>query len=203
MANTDNPRGFKPVRRLDGAMWNSMGRMYQIASGDSSATFKYDLVVISGSAEALGIYATVDQAAAGNTQIVGSIVGIGGATYAVPYDPTNLTKVSRTASTNCYVMVVDDPWVVFQGQEDGASSSAIAVTGVGLNYDIVVGSGSTTTGLSAMEIDSSTGTTGSANVRLVGLSNIPGNVLGSASDGYQATWDVQIVEHYFNQTSGT
>jgi hypothetical protein len=50
----------------------------------------------------------------------------------------------------------------------------------GKNADVVVGSGSTTTGLSAMELDSSDIGTGAAkNLKLIGIYDTPGNALGN------------------------
>ena len=72
--------------------------------------------------------------------------------------------------------VLDDPNQLFIIQSD----EDIVQADFGKNADVVVGSGSTTTGLSAMELDSSDIGTGAAkNLKLIGIYDTPGNALGN------------------------
>jgi hypothetical protein len=61
----------------------------------------------------------------------------------------------------------------------------------------VVGTGSSTTGLSAMEIDSSSKVATTAQLRLLNLVKRPDNAVGN-----QAKWHVMINEHVFKTTAG-
>ena len=193
MANTDIPSGFKPVGHVLGMSWSGKANVYYIPSTDSTAMFKGDAVKSAGSADSTGKYPTVAQAAAGNT-IRGVIIGFGEDPN-VMIKPDSPMATHRKASTAMYCLVVDDPFVIFEIQEDSDGGS-IAVASVGQAFDVVVGSGSTTTGLSAMELDSSTaGSTGQC--KLLRRVDREDNALGN-----QCKWEVLIGEHEMLSDAG-
>lgn len=121
-----------------------------IPASDGTATFIGDAVKLHGSEDTTDNATTVIQAAAGNV-IYGVIVGF------VP-DYSNLATKYRLASTRRLCMVVPAlPSIEFEVQADAAVTAGDS----GTYYDMVVGSGSTTSGRSAMEIGISTaGNTG-------------------------------------------
>jgi hypothetical protein len=85
--------------------------------------------------------------------------------------------------------VLDDPSQMFLIQNDGTS----AATNYGKNADIVVGTGSTTTGVSANELDtSSIATTAALNLKIIGLWDVPNNAVGA-----NAVVVVKINEHLY------
>lgn len=179
MANADTPMGLWPVRYFSGAPYNGAARLYYVPSSDGTAIFLGDPVKLAGSADSDGV-PSVQQAAAGDT-LIGVVVGV----QAITHDSTTY----REASTERYVWVADDPALLFMVQED-SDGGALAATDVGNNADLVIGTGSTTTGLSAAEIDSSTKATTTAQVRIVELYRAPDNEIGT-----NAIWLVRIVEH--------
>jgi hypothetical protein len=198
MANLDAPKGAVPVQHLDGSPWNGKVGMYLVPSSDGTAVFVGDFVKLAGSAGSAGTEVngidcegipTIAQAAAGDTTIVGVVVGF-------LADQDNLMRKHRAASTNRIALVADGPDVVFEIQED-SDGAALAVTDTGNNADIVVGTGSSTTGLSAMEIDSSSKVATTAQLRLLNLVKRPDNTVGN-----QAKWHVMINEHVFKTTAG-
>lgn len=81
--------------------------------------------------------------------------------------------------------------------QDDSDGGALTAASVGLNADIVVGTGSTTTGTSAMELDSSTVNTTSAQLRILGLSHRADNEIAA-----NAKWLVMINEHELKSTTG-
>jgi len=187
MANLDTPFGFKPVKHLSGAPWNGKANVYYIPSTDNTAVFKGDAVKSAGSADATGKYPTVAQAAATNT-IRGVVIGFGDNPYVMTQADYPLRQY-RPASTAMYCLVVDDPHVIFEIQEDSVGNS-ISADMVGLSTDITVGSGSTTTGKSAMELDSSDTATAAGQCKILRLVNREDNALGD-----NAKWEVLIIEH--------
>lgn len=195
MANSDTPFGFKPVKHLNGSPWNGKVNVYYIPSTDETATFKGDAVKLAGSADASGKYPTVAQAAATDA-ICGVIVGFGDNPYTMLHPDAPNTD-HRAASTAMYAFVVDDPYVIFEVQEDSVGNS-IAATMVGLATDITVGTGSTTTGKSAMELDSSDTATAAGQCRIMRLVNREDNEIGD-----HAKWEVLIAEHQFLNTIST
>lgn len=188
MANTDRPNGLRPVRHLNGSPWNGAVRRCYVPSSDGTAIFVGDAVKSAGSADADGV-PTVAQAAAGNA-IRGVVTGI-------EVLGSDLETLYRAASTARYVYVCEDPDVVFEIQEDSVGG-ALAATDVGNNADIVVGSGSTTSGASGMELDSSTKATTAAQLNILALVQRPDNEIGT-----NAKWEVFINEHEFGSTTGT
>ncbi len=185
MANTDKPKGLIPVRYLNGSPYNGQVKIYYIPATDGTAVFRGDVVKRAAGADTTGKYPTVAQAAATDIYLVGVVVGFG-LQPEIAANPDNLAMSYRAADTAMYVAVVDDPNVIFEAQEDGT----MAYTAVGQNADLVVGSGSTTTGLSGMEIDSSDAKNTTAQLRVMRLVDRPDNAIGA-----NAKWEVMIVEH--------
>ena len=163
MANVDNPFGFLPVADEGGGGFYT--RMYIHAAADTVALGIGDLVDITGAAD------TVAQAVAG-----GPFLGVSRAHTLASVLQSNhpVVKLNQT--------------MVLVGKEDSVGG-AIAAASEGLNCDIIVTTtASTTTGLSGMEIDSSTAaTTSTLDSRLLGLYASPDN-----AQGVDARWLIKI-----------
>ena len=188
MANRDAPFGARIVGHLLGSDWNGKARKYTIPATDSTAVFMGDFVTHQGTS-ATGfdgeLLPVVAQSAAGDA-LTGIVVGFG-------LNPSYLNQTYRTASTLRDVYVCDDPYVLFEIQSDGTG----AVTDIGANADIVVGSGSTTTGLSAMELDESSVTTSTAQLRIHGISHRADNAIGAS-----AVFICSMNESLYKSTTG-
>ena len=179
------PFGLRPVRYKSGEAYNGAANVYHVPASDATALFIGDPVIIAGSGDAEGI-STVTRSAAG-ARITGVVVGfttVPGATT-----DTGLTLGYRAASTADYVLVADDPALLFEANEDGVGGF-LAVTDIGNNIDLVAGAGSTYTKLSGYMLDSSTKATTAAGVRIVGLSQRVNNTLGTVS----TVWNVSLIE---------
>lgn len=167
MANADTPFGLRPIGNLNGGPYT--GNLVKVAFEDenSVATFIGDLVRLEGSADTDGV-PTVDQWAAADTDAFGVIV-------AFEPDRTNLERKHRLASTARTAYVVPcNAGQLFVIQVD----ESVAVTDIGNTVDIVVGSGNTTSGISAMELDSSNIGTG-LNLHIMALYPSPDNEFGT------------------------
>lgn len=191
MANVSRINGFRPSRYLSGAPWNGAATKYATQAGDATAIFIGDLVKLDGGADANGLR-TVTQGTAG-AAAVGVVVGI-------VVDPTTINSAQyRVASTARYLMVVDDPNVLFEVQED-AVGGALAATSVGLNASAIVGSGSTTTGQSGMQLDTSTAaTTATLELKIMEFVQRPDNEVATAN----AKVLVKINNHQLGSSTGT
>lgn len=198
MPNVSRINGFRPVKTITGAAWNGQATRYFLPSGDSTNTFVGDLVKLdttgdtaAAGGKAKGIRTVVQATATG--AVVGAIVGL-------EIDPTNLnTPQYRAGSTGRYVWVADDPNLLYEAQED-AVGGALAVADVGLNVDFIVGTGSTTTGASAMQIDTSTkATTATLPLKIVEFAQREDNEVGSAN----AKVLVKINNHQLASHTGT
>jgi len=191
MANKDAPFGLKPVGEL-GSGYNTSGTTeYKIASGATGNIFSGDLVKMANTG-------TILVAAAGN-QALGVFRGCqytdsnGDVIYS-PYWP------SGTVTSDAVAFVVDDPNALFEVQS--AATGSVVQTVVGNNADIVYTSGSTKTGISAVEISGTTAAT-SAQLRIVGVSGDPdNNTLGTGAASANVNLIVKINEHFYAQTVG-
>lgn len=197
MANANAATGLKPVEYLGGSPYNGKVNMYLVPSSDPTAMYVGDPVKSGGSAGAAGVYvngintegmATVITAAAGDT-LRGVVIGF------LPKQ-SDLTVLHREASTNRIALVVDDPNIVFEVQEDSLGAATAAVD-VGENADIIYAAGSTTTGISGVMLDSSDHKTATAMLRILGFVQRPDNVIGT-----NAKLRVLINEHEFKSTTG-
>lgn len=185
MANADTPMGLKPIRHINGAPYNGAYREYYVPATYATALFVGDPVVITGTSNtsaiagnAPGTLPEINKSGEG-TKISGVIVGF------AP-DPDGLERIYNPASTERIVYVADDPDLVFEIQED-SDGGALAATSVGLNAPLEFAtSGSTTTGLSGVELDSSgAATTNTLNFKIMRLVNRVDNAIGT-----NAKWEV-------------
>jgi hypothetical protein len=122
-------------------------------------------------------------------------------------NPDNLMHKHRAASTDriTYVVPITQD-VVFSIQED-ADTTPITAAEIGLNSLVLqTQAGSATTGLSGMELDSSTvNTTNTFPVKIIGLSKRVGNAFNTAGSGSdQAVFDVVFnFQGFFNPADST
>ena len=186
MANKDAAFGLKPI-----------GKVGQ--NGDNNGLSEYDI-----SASATAIYfqdpvqilaaGTIGVCAAGDN-ILGSLNGVF-FTDATTSKPTfaNHLNASNTA-TDIKGFVTDDPYQRYEVQADGATAAA----DVGLNADIVYAAGSSPDYVSQVELDTSDQKTGTAQLRIIGISKDPeNNEAGSANVNLVTI----INEHQLKATTG-
>lgn len=171
MANVDAPFGLRPVRYASGAPYNGAVTEFSTATGDGTAIFIGDPVTLSGTSQTINgiVYNDVDQAATGNI-----IAGVVVAVKPVTRDST----IYREASTQRILLCATDPGLLYEIQEV-SGGTALTANDIGLNADFVVGSGSTVTGLSGVELNNSgEATTNTLDLKIHGLVNREGNAIG-------------------------
>ena len=160
MANTDAPFGLVAIGTTDGSDYHGKIREVAFLASDATACFIGDPVELTGNTTADGKTEVVTKAAAGDA-LAGVFVG---------FQPDftnegNLTNTFRAASTavNGYVLFGSD--VLYVVQEDSVGGS-IPATESGFNIDFIDGGGDTITGISGVELDSSTAAQASGQFRL-------------------------------------
>jgi hypothetical protein len=199
MANVDRPNGFKPVGTINGSPWTGFIRAYE-ADASSGSIFVGDLVIMEDDG-------FVAPATAGATALLGVCVGalehmpvkVGGITskFMAATSPTG--RSHHLTGSAGVVLVTVGPHVIYEAQEDDGGT-ALTVAAIGSNADILATAGSTTTGLSAMEIDRSTitdGSPGTAQLKIIGLVDRPDNALGD-----WARWLVTLNENHITDATG-
>jgi len=195
MANADTPFGFKPIRHmflgtLPGV--NSVkGSPYTCAVAYATALFRGDLVV---PVAAGGI-----EAAAANDGVI-----VCGVFWGCSYVDANgdqkhsdYIPATKTGFTEIKLDVYDDPFIVFETQADDAGADPLAEADRFATANHVAGAGSTTTGLSGHELDSSDAGTG-LQFRILEKST------SYSPNDWAASVIVQVVfnEHFYNTGSG-
>ena len=195
MANLNAAAGLSPDQYLNGSPWNGQARRYYIPSTDVNAYAIGDPVDLVGGADATAACPTVTLATAGTgNPLVGVIVSAGGLQVGGPSaDPSNLntTVIPATKTKNYFVMVADDPNILFSIQEGGAGAALTAANAVGKNFNLVAGANSGY--LSGWQLDNaSTAVTNTLQVKVLGLVPDPSNSLGK-----YAKWLVKINNHRY------
>jgi len=183
MANVDKPFGLRALGNLS-ATGGQKQYGYEIADNQSGAIYQGDLVTVFDGY-------LVKFAPATHTAAVGVF---NGCNYIDPTTGKPTWKNFYPGSINItqgkiIADVIDDPNQLFIIQVD----ESVAQTQVGMNADVVGTGGSTTTGVSTMELDSSTiAKTAALNLKIVGLWDVPGNAYGT-----NAVVVVKINEHLY------
>jgi len=183
MANIDKAFGLRPIGNLS-ATGAQKQYGYEIADNQAGTIFQGDLVALSAGFITRFLPAT-------HTAAVGVF---NGCNYIDPTTGKPTFKNFYPGSVNItsgkiIADVIDDPSQLFLIQCDAGFVAA----DVGKNADVIGTGGSTTTGVSTMELNSSTlATTAALNLKTVGLYNVPSNEYGSF-----AVVVVKINEHVY------
>ena len=185
MANKDAPFGMRLVGKLGSGVANGGTTEYSIASGASGNIFSGDAVKMTNTG-------TILVAAAGD-EILGvfrgcSFTNSDGETVFSSHFHTG------TVSSDIVEFVEDDPAAVFEIQSAGSP----AQTDVGLNADISYTTGTTKTGMSAMELSGTTAAT-TATFRIMGFSSDPDN---STTGSANVNVIVKFNEHFYVDPTG-
>jgi hypothetical protein len=195
MANVNAPSGLSPVQYLNGSPYNGKARMYYIPATDTNAYAIGDPVAThSGAADANGVSAVTLATAGTGNAIRGVIVSCGGSSiYGGPGVDTAAPQTKVIPATKLhpyYVLVADDPGIIFEVQEYG---SAYGAADVGKNANLKAGTNNGTVSGWTLDDTASSSTGSSVQVRLLGLVQRSNNAFGA-----YAKWLVKINNHEFS-----
>lgn len=175
MANADIAFGFEAT----GVMYGL--EPWSVDSSNGTALFRNDLVMLESDGN-------VAPATAGNTSLIGSIVGTTAATTA--------QKALLAASTAGTILCHTNLNQMYIAQDDGDATTP-AQTHIGNNADHIANAGDTNTGISGHEIDISSVGTSAAGIRLLDFL-----INSEVSVGVNADWLCLINEHFMRATAG-
>lgn len=191
MANISRVNGFRPVKHLDGSPWNGQVNRYFVAASDATAIFEGDLVKLAAVSDTQGQTVISGVPSIGGTQgctkfVAGTDSAAVGVAVGFMINPLNLnTPQYRLASTAAYVLVVDADDTVFEVQVDtttypSGAAGIIAAAGFNKNYNVSDAGGSTTTGQSGMQLQtSSAATTATLPLKMLGAKQAVDNDITS------------------------
>jgi len=192
MANIDAAFGLRPIAKVGSAPGGTTGTTkYSIADNQGTAIFTGDPVKYKNDG-------TVEVATAGDASC-GVFMGC------FYTDPTTSKPTFRNhfpaslSPGDAIAFVADDPDQLFIAQQDSDGSNLVAAD-LNLNADLVFGAGSTSTGMSGVEIDSSTkNTTAALQVRLIDFYDTPSN----DATANNSVLVVKINNHQLGSHTGT
>jgi hypothetical protein len=140
VTNQNKPTGLTPVKYLNGADWDGRGNIYFINSADTNVYAQGDLVSPTAGLDQWSGLPTVHLTVSGTDTIVaGVVLGVGASLSTTssyrggPYiDATNLNLIQAPAvkTKNYFVLVADDPQIVYEIQETGVGTTPATA----LNY---------------------------------------------------------------------
>ena len=192
MANIDQAFGLRPIAKVGSAPGGTTGTTkYSIADNQSTAIFTGDPVKYKNDG-------TIEVATASDA-LLGVFMGC---FYTDPTTGKPTYKDHFPASLSpgdAIAFVADDPDQMFVVQQDSDGSNLVAAD-LNLNANLIFGTGSTTTGMSGVEIDSSTGAvTATHQVRLIAFYDTPSN----DATANNSDLVVKINNHSLNGGTGT
>ena len=188
MANQDAAFGFRPARSLSGG---------QIRTEEANIAANYDTAIYTGQVVEAVTAGGVEAATVGDVQQAGVF---GGVFYTDPTTSKPTWSAYYPASTNATDLkasIYMDPNLIFEAQHDGTGTAALNfATG-----NFVGTGGSTVTGQSTQELDTSTFGTTAEGLKQVGISVDPDNSdTSSANCNAYAVFNQE--EHVFTFATG-
>ena len=187
MANQDAAFGFRPTRHLTGG---------QVRAEEYAIANNYGTDIFTGQVVEAVAGGGIEAAAAGDTQVAGVF---GGVFYTDPTTSKPTWKAyypASTAAADIVASVYADPEIVYEAQHSGTGTAAMNNSGM----DFAGVGGSTITGQSTSELDTSDSGTG-GNFKQIGISKDPEN-----SDTATANCNAYVVfnetEHVFTFKTG-
>ena len=184
MAATAAPYGLRPVNLIGGQPYAGSTRLIKIASGYAANIFYGQAVKLNGTTGT--IEADTSTTALGNPGVLGVFVGC---TFT---DPNLKYKVFRqywptgTVAADAEAYVVDDPDVVMQAQ----AGAAITQAQLGENIGFGTSAGSTSTGNSTTPLATTSATTNTLPLRIVGFVDGPDSAVGDAFTDILVKWNM-------------
>ena len=189
MTNSNIASGLRPINQ-NGTPWSGQGMLCAVPSSQGGNIFLGDPVVALGGTDAFGCPLVGIASAGAGDAVLGSTISISNGPAGSGFTVTRDLPVYRQASIANYIFVVDDPNCLYEIQEDSVGGAIAAATGGFANGNLVSGAGSTTTGFSGWQLQSSS-VSSSANttyqLRLLGLVRGPDNAIG-----VNAKWIVRL-----------
>jgi len=202
MANPDAPFGFRPVRHLNGNVWNGGTIRCYVSASYATALYVGDPVLLEPTQA--NRVTTVRCPTVIQSALTSGIYCLGIITSFQP-DPDNLSLQYRPASTARFCNVCVDPDVVFHVRDDGGAildENTIGGNAVGINTE----TGNDITGISGFEMDAGTTTAPAENaiypLFILGVADIEGNDFDCVADT-RMIWEVIINKHQLRPVSVT
>lgn len=155
MANVNGPFGMRPYAYAWGGPYNGAVSVYYVPPTNAAALYLGDpIALIGSSSDANGVPGVQIGTAGASNFILGPFLGMANNAGQPVITVQWTTPVYLPASTAAYIYVADDPNLLHVIQEDSVGG-ALTAGAAGGNANLVAGSGSTITGFSGWQLQSS------------------------------------------------
>jgi len=193
MAAVPGAYGLRVVNNLGGRAMTSAFNQFKIASAYNTNIFSGDIVKFAADGS------VAKDAGTSTATPVGIFVGCFYTDTQAGPQFANYWPANQVAS-DAVAYVVDDPRCLFKVAVESASGtvSSLARTDLNRNLSIIQGTGSTTTGRSAVSVDDTSNTTNTLPIRVIGLVEETVN----SSGGYTEVICKWNVGHVYENTTG-
>jgi len=184
MPNPNTPYGLQAVSYAWGAPYAGATRTYYVPAGNATALFFGDpLLGVTNSSDGNGIPVLEIAAAGASGYISGVFQGITNNAGIQPITLLQSQTPYLAAGQAAYIDVIDDPFVLFKIQENsvggGGTGGSLVSGAAGRNTNLIAGTGSTVTGFSGWQIDSSVlETTNTGQLRIIQALQEVDNAIG-------------------------
>lgn len=213
--NPNRPSGAKPTRFYNSSDWIGESKLYGFSASNAVAAYKYDVVSFDTTNRSFALtdnyvpgLPLVQTVASDITTAIqrGVVVGF------LPEPLFNMTVTAslglmyRVASTKRYALVVDDPFVIYTIQENTQGYTSTTANGINKSAGTAYTAGSTTTGVSGMQLKTSDIQTAAARpFRILRYTQTVDNFNFVAADNPSyAKYDVLLANHdIFGQAAMT
>jgi hypothetical protein len=186
MSNANAPFGGRLINTLVAASFNSKLHTYTTSSSDATPIFVGDFVRMTNVTD---VYGTpyITQANATDLDIVGVVISM---KNSITQEP----RIYRAANEILDIQVIDDPLAEFEIQVNGI----VSTTSIGKSANLIVGAGSTLSGMSGMQINVSTIGSGSQ-MLIIGMLARSDNTLGA----YTKVRATILAHKFLNRSAGS
>jgi hypothetical protein len=200
MPNVNSPFGLRPYSMKSGAPYNGAVRTYYVPASNPTALYIGDPVItITNSSDGNGVQ-TVQIATAGTTSpVLGAFQGItnnaGTAVITLQQTQTPFLAAGQAA----YVVVSDDPDILYVVQEDGSAGASMVSGASGRNASLLAGTGNAYSAQSGWTMQTASLSTSQLQLRIIQLLQETDNAVGQ-----YARWLVKINQgiHPWSLTTG-
>lgn len=188
MPNVNSPMGLRPYSHRSGAPYNGAVRTYYVPSSNSTALYIGDpVMLVTNSSDGNGVQTVAIASAGTSNPVLGSFQGItnNAGTAVITLQQTQTPYLA--ASQAAYVVVCDDPDLLYLVQEDSSTTGMVSGAS-GRNANLIAGTGNTYSSNSGWMLSSSSmGTTINEQLRIVQLLQQSDNAVGA-----YAKWLVRL-----------
>lgn len=200
MPNPNSPWGLEPIAFMSGAPYNGAVRTYYVPASNVTALFIGDPVIsITNSSDGNGVQSVGIATAGSGNMVLGSFRGITNNAGQPVITLLQSQPPWLAAGVGAYVMVSDDPTLLYEVQEDSAAGANLVSGANGRNVNLIAGAGNQTFGLSGWQIQTSSLATGpTLQMRIIEFQQRQNNAIG-----VNGKWLCKINDAIHPWTQGT